>query len=442
MLRAARCSGEAVLAAVSKLQQQLGPEKLTVAAAVREQHGKDLTYHPGAPPDAVVFPSSTADVVSVMKAASEFRIPVIPYGAGTSLEGHFAARFGGLCVDMQKMNRVVSVRPEDLDCTVEAGVTRLQLNEYLRDTGLFFPVDPGADATLGGMASTRASGTNAVRYGTMRDLVLSLRVVMPDGRIVTTASRARKSSAGYGMTGLFVGSEGTLGIITELTLKLFGQPAHVSVARCAFPDIDTAVETVQQTIQLGIPVARCELLDEDCMAAVMGSMKVPLPDGWARWKPTLFFEFHGASQAAVEEQTSLVESLCTDAGGSHFQYATSTEERNQLWKARHHAWFAVKDSRPGCSMWSTDVCVPISRLAEAIHETRSDVAELGLKAPILGHVGDGKYVLFCSSLLSFKFCVDVCFPCFLFLQRRGCFSDPSHCHCHCHLDGWMDGCGP
>jgi D-lactate dehydrogenase (cytochrome) len=315
-------------------------------------------------------------------------VPVIAFGVGTSLEGHVAALYGGVCLDFSTMNRIVEVNADDLDCRVEAGVTREQLNAELKGTGLFFPIDPGANATIGGMAATRASGTNAVRYGTMRENVLGLTVVTADGRIVRTGGRARKSAAGYDLTRLFVGQEGTLGVITEVQLRLYGVPEAISAAVCQFPDLRSAVQTVVLGMQHGIPVARIELLDDVQMGACIGYSKL---DGFEA-KPTLFFEFHGTA-AGVAEQARMMESIALEHAGSAFHWATAPEERSRLWKARHNAWYAALSLRPGCMGFSTDACVPISRLADCILETCEDVAASGLVCPIVGHVGDGNFHL-------------------------------------------------
>ncbi len=362
-------------------------QRLSTSLAVREQHGRDESYHEGRAPDAVVFPHSTEEICEIVKLCAAHSVPVIPFGTGTSLEGHVAALHGGVCLDVSEMNEIIHVNSEDMDVTVQPGVTRKQLNEYLRNTGLFFPVDPGADASIGGMAATRASGTNAVRYGTMRENVLSLTVVLADGRIIRTARRARKSAAGYDLTRLFVGSEGTLGVITEVTVRLYGIPEAISAAVTGFPDLESAVNTVILTIQSGIPVARIELLDEVQMDAI---------NKYANFdyavKPTLFFEFHG-SPAGVKEQVEAVEAIAGDFGASHFQWATETEDRNRLWQARHDAYYAAIALRPGTKGMATDVCVPISRLAECILETKKDIDGNGLLAPIVGHVGDGNFHL-------------------------------------------------
>ena len=363
-------------------------ERVTTAEAIREQHGKDESFHPCIPPDAVVFTQSTDEVSRVVAACAERGVPIVPFGTGTSLEGHVAALEGGVCIDVSQMNEVLAVNAEDLDCRVQPGVTRKQLNEYLRDTGLFFPIDPGADASLGGMTATRASGTNAVRYGTMRENVLSLRVVTPSGEIIRTSRRARKSSAGYDLTRLFVGSEGTLGIITEITLKVYGIPEAISSAVCQFETLEGAVDSVITTIHAGVPVARMELLDDVQMGACIDYSKLK---GYEA-KPTIFFEFHG-SEAGVKEQAETVEAITADFGGSSFEWATRTEDRNVLWQARHDAFYAGLALRPGSQGWPTDVCVPVSRLAECIRETKKDIVESRLCAPLVGHVGDGNFHL-------------------------------------------------
>jgi D-lactate dehydrogenase (cytochrome) len=371
-------------ALITELQALLG-ERFTTSRPVCELHGKDESYHPAVPPDAVAFARSTEDVSAIVAACAKYKVPVIAYGTGTSLEGHVAALEGGVAIDLMQMNAILSVRPQDLDVTVQAGVTRKQLNEHLRDQGLFFPVDPGADASLGGMAATRASGTNAVRYGTMRDAVLNLTVVLPDGRIVRTGSRARKSAAGYDLSRLFIGSEGTLGIITEVTLRLWGIPEAISAAICAFPSVDQAVRMVIETIQAGIPVARIELVDDVLMRGINLHSKLGLPE-----VPTLFFEFHG-SHAGVAEQAQMAGAIAAEHGGADFQWAVKTEERNKLWQARHDAYYAALALRPGCRGLTTDVCVPISRLADCISETKKDIAASFLTAPMVGHVGDGNF---------------------------------------------------
>ncbi len=369
---------------LGRLTALLG-DRVTTNINVRDQHGHDEGYRPSQPPDMVVFPATTNEVSAVVRICADLAVPMIPYGVGTSLEGQVMAPSGGVCIDLSRMNEVLQVNPQDLDCTVQAGVTRRQLDQFLHDQGMFFPVDPGADATLGGMASTRASGTNAVRYGTMRDNVLGLTVVLADGRVVKTGGRARKSSAGYDLTNLFVGSEGTLGIITELTVRLYGRLEAISSAVCSFGVLSDAVDTVIETIQLGIPVARIEFLDEVQMDAVKRYSGLSYPVA-----PTLFLEFHG-TQSAVAEQAESVGGIATEHGGSNFQWARDEQDRNALWRARHDAAYACKALRPGCEMWPTDVCVPISRLAECINQTRKDIDQSGLVAPIVGHVGDGNF---------------------------------------------------
>jgi D-lactate dehydrogenase (cytochrome) len=369
---------------IDLLRQQFG-ERLTTSAAIRAQHGRDESYHAPFPPDAVVFPRSTDEVVAIVKCCGARHVPVIPFGVGTSLEGHVAAVQGGVCIDLREMNRVLAVNAEDMDVTVEPGVTRKQLNEYLRDTGLFFPIDPGADATIGGMAATRASGTNAVRYGTMRENVLRLKVVLADGSVISTGSRARKSSAGYDLTRLFVGSEGTLGVLTEITLRLHGIPEAISAAACSFATLTDAVNTCITTIQSGVPVARIELMDALQMKGLNLYAKLDYPE-----TPHLLFEFHGTARGVVE-QAETVQAIAREFGGQGFRWATRPEDRTRLWQARHDALYAGLALRPGSRGWATDVCVPISRLAECIEETRKDLAQTGLIAPILGHVGDGNF---------------------------------------------------
>ncbi len=359
--------------------------QMSTAAAVREQHGHTTTWHKNQPPDAVVFAQSTEDVIAVVKTCAECRVPVIPFGTGTSLEGQVNAPFGGISLDVSQMNRVLEVHQEDLDCVVQPGVTRKQLNNELRATGLFFPIDPGADASIGGMVGTRASGTNAVRYGTMKDNVLSLQAVMADGSLVHTGTRARKSSAGYDLTRLLVGSEGTLGVVTEITLKLHGIPEAISGGVCPFHTLEDACNAVIATIQSGIPVARIELLDELQVRASNAYSKLTL-----RETPTLFLEFHG-SEGGVREQSEMFGAIAEDFGGGPFEWTHDPEERNRLWQARHDAYFADMQLRPGTEGLATDVCVPISRLAECILATKADIESLGLVAPIVGHVGDGNF---------------------------------------------------
>jgi D-lactate dehydrogenase (cytochrome) len=371
---------------LASLRQLLG-DRVSTSTAICAHHGKDESYHTPHPPDAVAFAHSTEEVGSIIELCAKYRTPVIAFGTGTSLEGHVAALAGGVCVDLSQMNRILRVSAQDLDATVEAGVTRKQLNEHLRDTGLFFPIDPGADASLGGMAATRASGTNAVRYGTMRENVLALTVVLADGRVVRTARRARKSAAGYDLTRLFVGSEGTLGIITEVTLRLHGIPEAISAAVCAFPSIERAVDTVISTIQSGVPVARIELLDEYQMAAINKYSKLD-----HKVAPTLFFEFHG-SPTGVGEQAETVKAIAAEHGGDDFRWATTAEERSKLWQARHDAYYAALALRPGSKGLATDVCVPISRLAECISETKRDLAQSHVPYALVGHVGDGNFHL-------------------------------------------------
>ncbi len=372
--------------AIAELRALLG-ERLSTAAAVRAHHGDDVSYHAGHAPDAVVFPNSTEEVAAVVSICARHGAPVVPYGTGTSLEGHIAALSGGVCIDLSGLNRVLAVNVDDMDATVEAGVTRKSLNRELRATGLFFPVDPGADASLGGMAATRASGTNAVRYGTMRENVLALTVVLADGRVIHTASRARKSAAGYDLTRLFVGSEGTLGVITEVTVRLHGVPEAISAAVCPFPDIEAAARAVVATIQAGVPVARVELLDAHTVEAVNKYSNLDYP-----LAPTLFFEFHG-TPAGVAEQVETVRALAAEFGGGDFSWATKAEDRARLWQARHDAYFATLALRPGKKGFATDVCVPISRLAECIEETQKDLAASTVLAPLVGHVGDGNFHL-------------------------------------------------
>ena len=373
-------------ALVEALRQQFGT-RYSQGESVRLQHGRDESKHEPMLPDGVVFAESTEEVAAVVRLCREHRVPVIPYGVGSSVEGHVLAVHGGISIDLSGMNRVLSIHAEDLNVTVQAGVTRKQLNDELKGTGLFFPIDPGADATLGGMAATRASGTNAVRYGTMRENVLSLTVVTPEGKIVRTGSRARKSSPGYDLTRLFVGSEGTLGIITELTVKLYPIPEAMSAAVCAFPSVDAAVDTVIQTIQLGVPVARVELLDALTLQAINRYSKTTLPEA-----PTLFFEFHG-SDSSVQEQAELTQEIAQGNGGQDFQWATRQEDRSRLWQARHDAYFACLQLKPGARCFPTDVCVPISRLAECIHATNEDIAQVSLPIALFGHVGDGNFHL-------------------------------------------------
>ena len=360
-------------------------DRLTTGMAVREQHGKDQTWNIGAPPDAVAFAKSTDEVQALVKLCAAEQVPIIPFGAGTSLEGHFVAVQGGICIDLSGMNEVLEVNVEDQDCRVQAGVTRKQLNEYIRQQGLMFPIDPGADASLGGMASTRASGTNAVRYGTMRENVLGLTVVLADGRIIKTGTRARKSSAGYDLTRLFVGAEGTLGIITEVQLKLYGIPEAMSAGICAFPSIEACCQTAIETIQMGIPVARIELVDAEHIRAINAYSKLSMPE-----VPTLFVEFHG-TETGVAEQSALFGEIASGHGAGDFQWATKEEDRLKLWQARHDSFWATRKLMPGKEPFATDVCVPISRLAECVTETQKDLQEHQIYGPIIGHVGDGNF---------------------------------------------------
>jgi D-lactate dehydrogenase (cytochrome) len=371
-------------AAIESLQQLLG-DRLSTAASMREWHGKDASYHPCVPPDAVAFAQSTQEVSEIIKVCARHKVPIIPFGAATGLEGNVVALRGGVCINMSRMNRILQVSAGDLDATVEAGVTHEQLNERLRGSGLFFSVDPGANATIGGMAATRASGTNSVRYGTMRENVLSLTVVLPDGRAIRTARRARKSAAGYDLTRLFVGSEGTLGVITEVTVRLYGIPAAISSAVCSFPSIEAAANVVIKTIQTGVPVARIELADALQMDAINRYSKLDLPVA-----PTLWLEFHG-TEASVEEQAKMVQMIASEHGGTDFSWTTNPEDRQKLWRARHDVVYADKALRDGGQLWATDVCVPISRLAECITETQKDLAASFLPAPIVGHAGDGNF---------------------------------------------------
>jgi len=377
---------QAVAAALAELTAAFG-NRVVTSRAVREQHANTTTWYANEPPDAVVFPQSTADVQTIVRTCAAHGVPVIPFGTGTSLEGHVNAPFGGVSIDLKDMNRILTVHAEDLDCVVEPGVTRKQLNEHLRDLGLFFPIDPGADASLGGMTATRASGTNAVRYGTMKDNVLALKVVLANGEAITTASRARKSSAGYDLTRLFVGSEGTLGVITEITLRLHGIPEAIAAGICPFPLVEAACQAAILTIQSGIPVARIELLDELQVKASNAYSKLTLPE-----HPMLFVEFHGSKQG-VAEQSERFGEIARELGGGPFEWATQAEDRTRLWQARHDAYWACRALRPGAQAVATDVCVPISRLAECVVATQRDIAASGILAPIVGHVGDGNFHL-------------------------------------------------
>ncbi len=369
---------------VELLSQKLG-DRFSTSLPIRTNHGRDESDHDVDPPDAVVFAKSTEEVSFIAKLCNQYKVPLIPFGAGTSIEGHILAIEGGISLDLSLMNQVLEIYPEDLSIKVQTGVKRIQLNQEIKDTGLFFPVDPGADATIGGMCSTRASGTNAVRYGTMRDNVLALTVVKANGEIIKTGTRAKKSSAGYDLTSLFIGSEGTLGIITEITLKIYPLPEAVSAAVCNFPSIHDAVKSVISVIQLGIPIARVELIDEMSVKAINQYSKLNLTVA-----PTLFFEFQG-SPNAVEEQSSLVMEIAQEHQGNDFEWATKPEDRNRLWQARHSAYFACLQLQPGCKAITTDVCVPISKLAECISQTREMLDKSYLTNAILGHVGDGNF---------------------------------------------------
>ena len=368
------------------LKQRFG-ERYSTAAVILERHGKDEAYHAGVPPEAVVFATSTEDVVEVVNLCRAHKAPLIPFGTGTSLEGHINAIRGGISLDLSLMTEVLEVNEEDLDCRVQAGVTRKALNEHLRATGLMFPIDPGADASLGGMTATRASGTNAVRYGTMKDNVLGLTVVMANGDVVRTGGRAPKSSAGYDLTRLMIGSEGTLGVITEIQLKLYGQPEAVSAAVCLFPDIDAAAKTAIMVKQMGIPVARMELVDGASIRAINEADQLGMVE-----KPHIFFEFHG-TEAWVAEQAERTQEIAAELGGEDFEWSTRPEDRTRLWNARHNMFYSVQRMRPGSVGWPTDVCVPISRLADCINQTLEDLSQTNLLAPLVGHVGDGNFHL-------------------------------------------------
>jgi D-lactate dehydrogenase (cytochrome) len=383
-----RRDGRLAPATVESLNHDLAARfgnKLVTSQAVREQHGHTLTWTANQPPDAVIFAETTEDVVETVKLCAKHDAPVIAFGTGTSLEGHLNAPHGGVSIDFSRMNRVIDVHAEDLDCVVEPGITRKTLNEHLRDTGLFFPIDPGADASIGGMAATRASGTNAVRYGTMKDNVVALKVVTADGELITTATRAKKSSAGYDLTRLFVGSEGTLGVITEITLRLYGVPEAMAAGHCPFKTVRGACDAVIATIQSGIPVARIELLDALQVKACNAYSKLTLPE-----TPMLFVEFHG-SETSVAEQSERFGEIAAEFGGGPFAWATKPEERTKLWQARHDVYWATLPLRPGAKVFATDVCVPISRLADCVEATQRDIEESGMIAPIVGHVGDGNF---------------------------------------------------
>ncbi|MEO8678269.1 MAG: FAD-linked oxidase C-terminal domain-containing protein [Vicinamibacterales bacterium] len=372
---------------IEDLRRLLG-DRVSTAQSVREHHSHGESWHPPAMPDLVAFPTTTAEVSAIVTICAAHKTPIVAFGMGSSLEGHVNATKGGVTIDLTRMTKMLRLSPEDLDITVEAGLTRLKLDAHLKNTGLMFPIDPGADATLGGMAATRASGTTAVRYGTMRDNVLGLTVVLADGRVIKTGGRARKSSSGYDLTRLFVGSEGTLGVITELTLRLYGRPEAVRAAVCPFASMAGAAKTVIQTIQLGIPVARIEIIDEAQLRVVNAYSKTNYP-----LAPTLFFEFHGISDVMVDEQVTAVEEIAKEHGAGDFQWASTLEDRNTLWTARHNAYYATVASRPGARAWTTDICVPISHLAECILETQADCQQAGVVAPLVGHAGDGNFHL-------------------------------------------------
>jgi D-lactate dehydrogenase (cytochrome) len=378
-----------VESALAELQPLLG-SRVTTNAVEREHHSHGESYHTPAPPDIVCFPESTAEVSEIMKISKRHQIPVVPFGAGTSVEGHINAVRGGISIDLREMKKILRISVEDCDATVEAGVTRKQLVKALDNSGLTFFIDPGADATIGGMASTRASGTTAVRYGTMSQNVLALTVVLADGRVIRTGTRARKSSAGYDLTHLFVGAEGTLGVLTEVTIRLHALPEAVSVAVCSFESVRGAVETVMAAIQLGAGLARIEFMDDKQVEAINRYSKINLAV-----LPTLLCEFHGMNNRDIQEQAELLQALAVERGGQGFKWRTKLEEREELWSARHNAYFASRALRPGAEVLSTDVCVPISRLAECITETKSDLANCSFPATIVGHVGDGNFHTLC-----------------------------------------------
>lgn len=369
---------------IAQLRELLG-DRISTVDSVLQQHGRGESWHPTQAPDAVCFAQSNQEVAQIVRLCAKSQTPIIAYGTGTSLEGQVQAVNGGICIDLSQMDAVLEVNTEDMDCRVQAGVTRRQLNQYLRDTGLFFPIDPGADTSIGGMAATRASGTNAVRYGTMRENVLALTVVTASGEIIKTGTRARKSAAGYDLTRLFVGSEGTLGIMTEITLRLYGLTEAISAAIVSFPDVRSATDATIQTIQMGIPVARIELVDRDYMKAINSYSKTDYPE-----LDTLFLEFHGTNDG-VAEQVKLFEEISREFGASGFQWARQEEDRTRLWRARHDAYYAGLAVIPGSRGYVTDVCVPISKLADCIAETQQDIVATGLFAPIIGHVGDGNF---------------------------------------------------
>jgi len=382
--RQGRLAADAVAALNGDLAARFG-NRFTASDAIRKAHGHTLTWLENQPPDAVVFAEKREDVIDAVKLCAKHDAPVVPYGVGTSLEGHVNAPHGGLSLDCSRMNAILSVDADDLDCVVEPGVTRVKLNDYLRDSGLFFPIDPGADASIGGMAATRASGTNGVRYGTMKELVLSLGVVTADGTFLRTGTRAKKSSAGYDLTHLFVGSEGTLGAIVEITLRLSGIPEAISAGTCSFPDVRSACKATIETIQSGLPIARIELIDTLSVSAFNAHAKLTLPE-----RPMLLFEFHG-TEAGVAEQAQRFGEIVAENGGGNFAYATKPEDRNRLWQARHDFFWSLAALRPGARPFATDTCVPISRLADCVEETLADIESSGLIAPIVGHVGDGNF---------------------------------------------------
>lgn len=374
---------------VSDELKQVLRDRLSVSPYDLESHGVDESYHDPAPPDAVAFVESTEEAAAVLKICADRGVPVIPFGTGTGVEGHTLAVRGGVSLDVSRMNRILEINVDDMDCRVQAGVTRMQLSEELEKQGLMFPVDPGADASLGGMTATGASGTTTVRYGTMRENVLGLTVALADGRVIQTGGRARKSSAGYDLTRLFIGSEGTLGVITEVQLRLYPLPEAISSAVCGFETVEGAVSSVVEILQSGVPVARCELLDDDSVKAVNAYAKLDVPV-----RPTVFFEFHG-TESSVKEQAEIAASVISEHGGSDFEWSTKREDREKLWDARHNAYYATKAMRPGAKCWATDVAVPISELAKCIEETRREISAAGVVAPILGHIGDGNFhVLF------------------------------------------------
>lgn len=375
---------DGIASVLGVLKQQFG-DRFQTGQSIREQHGHTTTWIKNQPPDGVVFPQSTQEVSEIVRICAQHKVPLIPFGVGTSLEGHVNAPAGGVSMDLGQMNEIISVYPEDLNCVVQPGVTREQLNTHLRDQGLFFPIDPGANATIGGMTATRASGTNAVRYGTMKDNVIALEAVMANGEIIKTAQRAKKSSAGYDLTRLLVGSEGTLAIITKITLRLQGIPEAMSSARCSFESVDAACQAVMATIQYGIPVARMELLDTASVEAVNAYSKLDLPVS-----PLLLLEFHG-SEASVAEQSTMFGDIAEEFGGSGFEWTTNAEERNRLWKARHDLYWAILQVQPGKAGIATDVCVPISRLAECVARNNELIEEMGLTGLVVGHVGDGNF---------------------------------------------------